>query len=173
MLYELEDSEAQRATADSSELRIKYFEQLNAMYTDNIRAIDFKANILIFFLSISVGAVTSFRPDLPPFVPILLLLTVPIASIIILIWSIYPRTIRTKGSHFHVKKNVDADDFADAPRDEESFIRTLRDRCVVLAKILSRKMWLFKLSIGLCLIYHIMLLALAAVGGVMEFSPKP
>jgi hypothetical protein len=169
MFYELEESETQKV-ATSSALRVKYFEQLNAMYTDNIRAIDFKCNILIFFLSISVGAVTSFRPDLPPFLPILLLLTVPIASIIILIWSIYPRTIKSSGSHFHVKKNVEAADFADPPEDEEAFIRQLRDRCVVLAKILSRKVSLFKLSIGLCLIYHVVLLALAAVGGVMAFA---
>jgi hypothetical protein len=169
MFYELDETESQKV-ADSSALKVKYFEQLNAMYTDNIRAIDFKCNILIFFLSISVGAVTSFRQDLPPFLPMLLLLTVPIASIIILIWSIYPRTIRTSGSHFHVKKNVDAADFADAPEDEEAFIRQLRDRCVILAKILSRKIALFKLSIALCLIYHIVLLVLAAVGGVMEFA---
>ena len=103
------------------------------------------------------------------FLPILLLLTVPIASIIILFWSIYPRTVRSSGSHFHVKKKVDADDFADPPEDEETFIRQLRDRCVMLANILSRKMWLFKISIGLCLVYHIVLLALLAIGGVMEF----
>jgi hypothetical protein len=169
MFYELDESQTQRI-AESSALKVKYFEQLNAMYTDNIRAIDFKCNILIFFLSISVGAVTSFRSDLPPFLPILLLLTVPIASIIILIWSIYPRTIKTSGSHFHVKKDVVAADFADAPEDEEAFILQLRDRCVVLAKILSRKVSLFKLSIALCLIYHVVLLALAAVGGVMEFA---
>jgi hypothetical protein len=169
VFYELEQSETEKV-ATSNGLRVKYFEQLNAMYTDNIRAIDFKCNILIFFLSISVGAVTSFRQELPPFLPILLLLTVPIASIIILIWSIYPRTIRTSGSHFHLKKNVEAADFADPPEDEESFVRQLRDRCVVLAQILSRKVSLFKLSIVLCLIYHVVLLALAAVGGVMEFA---
>ena len=169
MFYELDEAASEKVD-DSSALKVRYFEQLNAMYTDNIRAIDFKCNILIFFLSISVGAVTSFRTDLPPFLPILLLLTVPIASIIILIWSIYPRTIRSEGSNFHVKANIGAEDFADAPEDEEAFIRQLRDRCVILAKILSRKVSLFKLSIGLCLIYHIVLLALAAVGGVMEFA---
>jgi hypothetical protein len=172
MFYELEDSEAQKAAAESGALKVKYFEQLNAMYTDNIRAIDFKCNILIFFLSISVGAVTSFRPDLPAYLPIMLLLTVPTASIIILLWSIYPRTVRSSGSHFHVKAKVGADDFADPPDDEESFIRQLRDRCVILANILSRKVWLFKISIILCLVYHIVLLALLAIGGVMGFSIK-
>ena len=43
---------------------------------------------------------------------------------------------------------------------------------VILANILSRKVWLFKISIILCLVYHIVLLALLAIGGVMGFSIK-
>jgi hypothetical protein len=149
-----------------TDAKIKYFEQLIATYTDNIRASDFKSNILIFFLSISISAVTSFRAELPRFLPILLLLTLPLCSIIILITAIYPRFRAVSGFSFHVKSSVGLNDFLDPPEDDEAIVLQLRYRCVALADILYRKIALFKVSMVICLIYLVTLLLLAVCGGV-------
>ncbi len=73
---------------------IKYFEGLLSVYTDNIRISDIKSNIILFFLSISIPTVVAFRAQLPVYVPLLLLLLLPLFSIILLAW----RYIRASSS---------------------------------------------------------------------------
>ena len=69
---------------------IKYFEGLLAVYTDNIRISDIKSNIILFFLTVSIPTVVAFRAQLPTYVPLLLLLLLPLFAIILLILAIYP-----------------------------------------------------------------------------------
>jgi hypothetical protein len=153
-----------------TEAKIKYFEQLIATYTDNIRASDFKSNILIFFLSISISAVTSFRGELPRLLPILILLIFPLSAIILLILAIYPGFRVVSGYSFLVHSSVGLDDILEPPEDEHAIVLQLRHRCVALANILYRKIALFKVSMVICLVYLFALLLLAACGGVLALG---
>ena len=44
-----------------------HYKGLAAQYTDNIRASDFKANIVLFFLSLTMGPIIFNRDKFPPF----------------------------------------------------------------------------------------------------------
>lgn len=149
------------------ETRTKYFEQLILTYTDNIRVSDFKSNILIFFLSISISAVTSFRAELPRLLPITILVIFPLISIILLILAIYPRFKTVGGYPFYVKVSIGLEDFLEPPESDEAIVLQLRQRCVALASILYRKIALFRVSMAICLIYLLALLLLAACGGML------
>jgi hypothetical protein len=115
-----------------TEAKEKYFEQLIATYTDNMRASDFKSNILIFFLSISISTVTAFCADLPTHIPILLLLAPPLCSIILLILSISPRFAVIPGYPFYVRRSMNPDVFVTPPEDEEGLLSLYRYRCAAL-----------------------------------------
>ena len=149
---------------------IKYFEGLLAVYTDNIRISDIKSNIILFFLSISVPTVVAFRAQLPVYVPLLLLLLLPLFSIILLILAIYPRFVVTPGFPFFVRRSVSPDDFVTPPDDEKELLALFRNRCAALAKILYWKIVLFRIAMGACLIYLAILFALS-IGGVLHPVP--
>ena len=53
---------------------IKYFENLTAVYTDNIRSVDYRALSVLFFLSVSIPSIVAFRDELPFSLPIFILL---------------------------------------------------------------------------------------------------
>jgi hypothetical protein len=148
----------------------RYFESLISVYTDNIRASDFKSNILIFFLSLSISTVTAFRGEFPHYVPILLLLLLPMCSIILLILSIAPRFIIIPGYPFYLRRSMSADAFVTPPEDEEGLLALFRKRCAALGNILYWKIFLFRIAIGICLFYLVALMFLALSGGLGAFS---
>ncbi len=148
---------------------IKYFEGLLTVYTDNIRISDIKSNIILFFLAISIPTVAAFRTQLPFYMPIFLLLLLPLFSIILLVLAIYPRFVLTPGFPFFIKRTVDPEDFVTPPDDDKSS-RLFRVRCAALAKILYWKIFLFRIAMVGCLIY-LAVLFLLAIGGV--FFPLP
>jgi hypothetical protein len=149
---------------------VKYFEDLLSVYTDNIRASDFKSNVLIFFLSISISTVAAFRPELPHYIPMLLLLLLPVCSIILLILSLAPRFIAIPGYPFYLRRSMSPDAFVAPPEDAEAFLALLRHRCASLANILYWKIVLFRIAIGICLFYLTALSALALGGGLRAIS---
>ena len=101
---------------------IKYFEGLLTIYTDNIRISDIKSNIILFFLAISIPTVAAFRAQLPPYMPLFLLLLLPLFSIILLVLAIYPRYVVTPGFPFYIKRSVRPDDFVTPPDDEQELL---------------------------------------------------
>ena len=98
---------------------IKYFEGLLTVYTENIRISDIKSNIILFFLAISIPTVAAFRTQLPFYMPIFLLLLLPLFSIILLVLAIYPRFVLTPGFPFFIKRTVDPEDFVTPPDDDK------------------------------------------------------
>jgi hypothetical protein len=108
---------------------VKYFEGLLAVYTDNIRISDIKSNIILFFLAISIPTVAAFRTQLPFYMPIFLLLLLPLFSIILLVLAIYPRFVATPGFPFFIKRSVTADDFVSPPDDDGELLALFRTRC--------------------------------------------
>jgi len=149
---------------------IKYFEGLLAVYTDNIRISDIKSNIILFFLAISVPTVAAFRTQLPVFLPLFLLLLLPLFSIILLVLAIYPRYVVTPGFPFFIKRSVCPQDFVPPPDDETELLALFQRRCAALAKILYWKILFFRTAMAACLIYLAILFALA-VGGVFYSLP--
>jgi hypothetical protein len=149
---------------------IKYFEGLLAIYTDNIRISDIKSNIILFLLTFSMPTVAAFRAQLPVYVPLLLLLLLPLFSIILLILAIYPRFVVTPGFPFFVKRSVSPDEFVTPPDDEEELLALFRNRCAALAKILYWKVVLFRIAMSACLIYLTILFVLL-IGGALHPVP--
>ena len=149
---------------------IKYFEGLLTIYTDNIRISDIKSNIILFFLAISIPTVAAFRAQLPSYMPLLLLMLLPLFSIILLVLAIYPRYVVTPGFPFFIKRSVSPDDFVTPPDDEQELLGLFRSRCAALAKILYWKILFFRIAMAGCLIYLVILFALA-MGGVMHPIP--
>ena len=149
---------------------IKYYEGLLAIYTDNIRISDIKSNIILFFLAISIPTVAAFRAQLPYYMPLFLLLLLPLFSIILLVLAIYPQFVVTPGFPFFIERSVSPDNFVAPPDDEKELLALFRVRCAALAKILYWKILLFRIAMGACLIYLAVLFVLA-IGGV--FYPLP
>ena len=146
----------------------KYFESLLTIYTDNIRISDVKSNIILFFLAISIPTLVAFRAQLPLYLPLYLLLLLPMFSIILLILAIYPRFVATPGFPFFIKRSVAPDDFVIPPEDENELLALFRTRCAALAKILYWKILLFRIAMGVCLFYLAILFVLAIGGAVAE-----
>jgi len=149
---------------------IKYFESLLGVYTDNIRISDVKSNIILFLLTFSIPTMVAFRAQLPVYIPLLLLLLLPLFAIILLILAIYPRFVVTPGFPFFVKRSVSPDEFVTPPDDEEELLALFRNRCAALAKILYWKVVLFRIAMGACLIYLAILFVLS-IGGVLHSVP--
>jgi hypothetical protein len=144
---------------------IKYFEGLLTTYTDNIRISDIKSNIILFILAFSIPTVAAFRTQLPFYMPLYLLLLLPLFSIIVLVLAIYPRFVVTPGFPFFIKRSVVPEDFVTPPDDEKELLALFRTRCAALARILYWKIFLFRIAMGGCLIY-LAVLFLLAIGGV-------
>jgi hypothetical protein len=149
---------------------VDYFERLIATYTENIRASDFRSNILIVFIAISVSPIMAFRSEFPRYIPMQLLVVVPLCSIILLLISIYPRFLAIPGYPFLVSRSVSPDLFPLPVEDKETTLAQLRSRCVAFAKILYWKVFFFKIAITLGFIYLVALLALTVSSGLMALS---
>jgi len=149
---------------------IKYYEGLLTTYTENIRTADFKSNIILFFLAISIPTVAAFREQFPFHLPFFLLLLLPLSAIVLLVLAIYPRFVATPGFPFLIKRSVSPDDFVPPPDDDQELLALFRVRCAALAKILYWKTFLFRIALGACLIYLAALFILAASG---VFFPLP
>jgi hypothetical protein len=123
-----------------------------------------------FILAFSIPTVAPFRAQLPSFIPLYLLLLLPLFSIIALVLAIYPRFVITPGFPFFIKRSVVPDDFKAPPENDEELLALFRIRCAALAKILYWKILLFRIAMASCLLY-LAVLFLLAIGGV--FYPLP
>ena len=63
-------SGAQANAADRIQRETKYFRDLSAVYTDSIRASDFKANIAFLFVEFMMGPILWNYASLPRYLPI-------------------------------------------------------------------------------------------------------
>ena len=144
---------------------VRYYESLIGVYTDNIRNADNKSNIILIIILFSISTVASFRTQFPSFIPIYLLLLLPLCAIIILILAIYPRFVVIPGFPFYVRRSMRPDDFVMPPEDGKDLMVLLRHRCAALANILYWKIFLFRIAMVLCLIYLVVLIILALCEG--------
>jgi hypothetical protein len=155
---------------------VRYYEGLIGTYTDNIRNADTKSNIIIIVILFSISTVTAFRNQFPSFMPIYLLLLLPLCAIIVLMLAIYPRFVVIPGFPFYVRRSMQHDDFVTPPEDGKDLLVLYRHRCAALANILYWKIFLFRIAMVLCLIYLIILAFLALFEGLSSLGvahPSP
>ncbi len=142
----------------------EYFRGLSAVYTDNIRASDFKANIVIFFLSIVMGPVTGAHDKYPWFMPLPVLLAPFLAVFFCLFLAILPRYARRGHENFIVSRTAKPEDFRfhdDAAYDVEQ----LRLRCAILSDILYWKTTCLQTSFVICISSVVVAAGLVAIYG--------
>jgi hypothetical protein len=127
-----------------------YYQGLSAAYTDAIRASDFKANIVIFFLSIVSGSVIGARDKLPAFLPLPVVLSPFLIVFFCLFVALLPRYPRRGRANFLVSRTATAADF----RFVESLdhdVTQLRLRCAILSHILFWKTLCLRASFFICM----------------------
>lgn len=155
---------------------VRYYEGLIGTYTDNIRNADTKSNIIIIVILFSISTVTAFRTQFPSFMPIYLLLLLPLCAIILLILAIYPRFVVIPGFPFYVRRSMRHDDFVMPSEDGKDLQVLYRHRCVALANILYWKIFLFRIAMVLCLAYLVILVIFALFEGLASLGvahPSP
>jgi hypothetical protein len=149
---------------------VRYYESLIGTYTDNIRNADTKSNIIIIVILFSISTVTAFRAQFPSFMPIYLLLLLPLCAIIVLILAIYPRFVVIPGFPFYVRRSMRPDDFVMPPEEGKDLLVLFRHRCVALADILYWKIFLFRIAMVLCLLYLVILVIFALFEGLSSLG---
>jgi hypothetical protein len=155
---------------------VRYYEGLIGTYTDNIRNADTKSNIIIIVILFSISTVAGFRAQFPPYVPIYLLLLLPLCAIIVLLLAIYPRFVVIPGFPFYVRRSRGPVGFVMPPPEGEELMVLFRHRCAALANILYWKIFLFRIAMVLCLVYLIILAFLALFEGLSSLGvahPSP
>jgi hypothetical protein len=94
--------------ADSS---VEHYRGLAATYTDAIRASDFKANIVMFFLSLVLGPIIFNRDKLPPYLTMPVLVAPFIAAFFCLFMALLPRYPKRGRSSFFISRQAKPADF--------------------------------------------------------------
>jgi hypothetical protein len=147
-----------------SQDKCRFFERLTDTYTENIRASDVKSNIIGIMIIFSMSVLSIFRSDLPAWLPLYMILVLPMCAIFFLVISIFPRFSTAPSFPFYVKSAISPKDFDTIPEDESDLLRIYRDDCVSLGKILYWKVLYFKIAMVFCFLYFVVLLGLAIAG---------
>jgi hypothetical protein len=126
-----------------------YFKGLAAQYTDNIRASDFKANIVLFFLSLTMGPIIFNRDKFPPF----LTMPVVVAPFLVIFFCLFvallPRFPQRGRRGFFISGKARPADFEYRPDADE--VAELRLRVAIFSDILYWKTQCLRLAFFLCI----------------------
>jgi hypothetical protein len=121
------------------------YRNLIAVYTDAIRASDFKANIAILFVAFMMGPILGNYTRFPEYLPIAIVLLPFLIVYLCLFLVLIPRYPKRGGKNFPVSRAAAATDFA-AVTESEDEIDQLKLRCAVLSELLWWKT--FYINIG-------------------------
>lgn len=121
------------------------YHSLIAVYTDAIRASDFKANIAILFVAFMMGPILGNYTRFPEYLPIGIVLLPFLIVYLCLFLVLIPRYPKRGGKNFPVSRTAKAKDFA-AVIESEDEIEQLKLRCAVLSELLWWKT--FYINIG-------------------------
>lgn len=127
-----------------------YYRGLSAAYTGAIRASDFKANIVIFFLSIVMGPIMGSRDKFPSFLPIPVLLSPFRVVFFCLFVALFPRYPRRGRTNFLVSRTAAPTDFQFVDSSHAEVVQ-LRLRCAILSHILFWKTTCLRIAFGVCI----------------------
>jgi hypothetical protein len=127
-----------------------YFRGLSAAYTDAIRASDFKANIVMFFLSIVLGPVMFTRDKFPKFLTLPVLSAPFLVIFFCLFVALLPRIPKRGRRDFYVSRTATPEDFRFvAPPEGEA--AQLQLRCAILSEILYWKTLCLRIAFFACI----------------------
>jgi hypothetical protein len=127
-----------------------HYKGLAAAYTDAIRASDFKANIVMFFLSLTMGPTLFNRDHFPPFLTLPVLATPFMVMFFALFVALLPRYPRRGRSSFFISGRATPADFAysGANPNEADEIRL---RVAILSDILYWKTLCLRVAFFVCI----------------------
>jgi hypothetical protein len=133
--------------ADSS---VEHYRGLAATYTDAIRASDFKANIVMFFLSLTMGPIIFNHDKFPHFLTIQVLVAPFLIMFLALFVALVPRFPRRGRSSFFISGKATPDDFAyRGPNPNEA--QELQLRVAILSDILYWKTLCLRVAFFICI----------------------
>lgn len=129
---------------------VDHYKGLAAAYTDAIRASDFKANIVMFFLSLTIGPIIFNHDKFPPFLTMAMLTTPFMVIFFVLFVALLPRYPRRGRASFFISGRATPADFAyRGPNPNES--EELRLRVAILSDILFWKTLCLRVAFFVCI----------------------
>ena len=111
------------------------YRSLTALYTDAIRACDFKANIAILFVAFMMGPILGNYANFPSYLPISLVLLPFLIVYFCLFLVLIPRYPKRGGKNFPISRIAAPADIVGAI-DSEDEVEQLKLRCAVLSELL-------------------------------------
>jgi len=130
--------------------RVDHYKGLAAAYTDAIRASDFKANIVMFFLSLTMGPGLYNRDHFPPFLTLPVFLAPFLVMFFCLFVALVPRFPKRGRSQFFISPRARPADFAyKGPNPNEA--EELQLRVAILSDILYWKTLCLNVAFFLCI----------------------
>ena len=144
-------SGAQANAADRIQRETKYFRDLSAVYTDSIRASDFKANIALLFLPLLMVPILDAHEKSLAHIPLWGILAPFLIAYFFLILSIFPRYRKTDKSSFHLSRTAAPHHFT-YTHDDAAELEEVRHRVALLSQILWWKTLYIRISLGTCLV---------------------
>ncbi len=133
-----------------SDTAIEHYKGLAAQYTGAIRASDFKANIVMFFLSLTMGPIIFNHDKFPRFLTLPVLVAPFIVMFLALFVALLPRyPKRGRASFFISGKATPADFLYRGPNPNET--QELRLRVAILSDILYWKTTCLRVAFFLCI----------------------
>ena len=127
------------------------YRSLIAVYTDNIRAADFKANIAILLVAFMMGPILYNYPKFPSYLPIQYVLLPFLIVYLCLFLVLIPRFPKRGSKNFIVSRTASPADFEYVGHTEDE-IEELRLRCAVLSELLWWKMLYIYISFTVSII---------------------
>ena len=133
-----------------SDAKADHYKGLAASYTDAIRASDFKANIVMFFLSLTMGPIIFNRDKFPAFLSMPVLVAPFLAMFFCLFVALLPRYPKRGRASFFISGKAKPEDFAyRGPNPNEA--KELQLRVAILSDILYWKTLCLRVAFFLCI----------------------
>jgi hypothetical protein len=128
----------------------EHYKGLAGLYTGAIRASDFKANIVMFFLSLVLGPIIFNRDKFPSFLTMPLIVSPFILAFFCLFLALLPRYPRRGRASFFISGKARPADFLyRGPSDDE--VQELQLRAAILSDILYWKTLCLRTAFFICI----------------------
>jgi hypothetical protein len=133
-----------------ADTEVDHYKGLAGQYTGAIRASDFKANIVMFFLSLTMGPIIFNHDKFPKFLTLPVLVAPFILMFLALFIALVPRFPRRGRAGFFISGKATAADFEyRGPNPNEA--RDLQLRVAVLSDILYWKTTCLRVAFFICI----------------------
>ena len=128
----------------------EYYRGLTALYGDAIQRSDFKANIVMFFMSIILGPVMGSLNRFPPFLTTPVVMTPFLVVFFCLFVTLVPRYPRRGAANLLISRTASPEHFQ-FDGDPQTEVRELQLRCAVLSDILYWKTICLRIAFSISL----------------------